>query len=50
MTLDHLEARAWADNHHAFGHFVATTIRSVREAFEVLAAVQYDAPWKRRAR
>jgi hypothetical protein len=43
MTLDHQEARAWADHHKAFSGWIG----EIAEAFRALARVQYDQPWKR---
>jgi len=45
--LDHQEARMWTDHHHALNRFVDDAIAKLRETFEVLAAIRYDAPWRR---
>jgi hypothetical protein len=38
--------RAWADNYGRFGRDIATAVRTIKDAMEVLHAKQFDAPWK----
>lgn len=46
--LDHHDARLWADHHADFGAWVSRVIAQVRQAFDVLASIQYAEPWKTR--
>ena len=45
--IDHHEARAWADHHEAYGHWVSDAARALGDTFRVLARIQYHRPWER---
>ena len=44
------EAQIWATHHRELSRSLSLLIRSIREAFQALADIQYAAPWKRRRR
>jgi hypothetical protein len=43
---DHIEARLWADHGHQFSEDLHRLFAGVRETFERLAAIQFEAPWQ----
>ena len=45
--IDYQEGRLWADHHKAFSAWIGAVSREIIEAFQVLARLQYDQPWKR---
>ena len=50
MPLDNPhDARTWADHHDDWSRTAAGIVDAVRNAFQVLHDIEYDAPWKARA-
>jgi hypothetical protein len=47
MMLDRDEARLWADHHGEFTRWASRIVRETAEAFQVLARLRYDQPWRR---
>jgi len=46
MSHDY-EGTAWADHHTAVSNGLAHLFEKLADAFELLAAIEYDAPWER---
>lgn len=46
MTEHHTEARLWADHHQDWSRFATNLWHGAGEAFRVLTAIQFAAPWK----
>lgn len=44
---DDFYSKDWADNHHKLGDPIDKFFKGIEQAFGVLSAVQFDAPWRR---
>ena len=47
---DEIDGRLWAQHHQDFSEMVHRVADQVRTALNLLHHVQFDAPWKKRAR